>query len=235
MLRWETVSVMLAFLAGAVVSAVIILVEHQSSGKSFHLFTTYVSDRPVLNLVLGILAYLPIAAIVPLALLLLTRSGQPPRSLGLVPSFRGSDLGVGIGLAAGAFGTEILLAIAISPYLYAHRHSVNVVHIGSVPKYYIVWGLAISLTTAITEETLVNGYLLTRLEQLGWRDWPALWLSLALRTSYHLYYGLGFLLTVPFGYYATRSFQKHRRLNRVIAAHFFYDSVIFTIAILARR
>ncbi len=79
----------------------------------------------------------------------------------------------------------------------------------------------------------MNGYLVTRLQQFGWGDRAALVLSLTLRTSYHVYYGLGFLLTVPFGYLVTRSFQQHRRLNRSIAAHFLYDAVLFTIAILA--
>jgi membrane protease YdiL (CAAX protease family) len=58
---------------------------------------------------------------------------------------------------------------------------------------------------------------------------------LILRTSYHVYYGLGFLLTVPFGFFVTRSFQKHHKLNRPIMAHFLYDSILFTIAILVRR
>ena len=60
----------------------------------------------------------------------------------------------------------------------------------------------------------------------------ALVLSLILRTSYHVYYGLGFLLTVPFGYLVTRSFQKRRRLLRPIVAHFLYDGVLITIAVL---
>ena len=47
-----------------------------------------------------------------------------------------------------------------------------------------------------------------------------------------MYYGLGFLLTIPFGYFVTRSFQKHRRLTRPIAAHFLFDAVLITITIL---
>jgi hypothetical protein len=43
---------------------------------------------------------------------------------------------------------------------------------------------------------------------------------------------LGLLAAVPFGYYATRSFQKHRRLMRPIVAHFLYDAVLITIAVL---
>jgi len=107
------------------------------------------------------------------------------------------------------------------------------VHLGHEPGYYVVWGLAASALTAIAEETFVNGYLITRLQQLGWTPGRALTLSLVLRTSYHVYYGVSFLLTVPFGYFVTRSFQKHRRLNRAIAAHFLYDAVLLTIAILA--
>jgi membrane protease YdiL (CAAX protease family) len=79
---------------------------------------------------------------------------------------------------------------------------------------------------------LVNGYLITRLGQLGWTPQSALILSLVLRTSYHVYYGLGFLLTVPFGYLVTRSFQKHRRLTRPITAHFLFDAILVTISIL---
>jgi membrane protease YdiL (CAAX protease family) len=89
-----------------------------------------------------------------------------------------------------------------------------------------------SAVTAVAEETLVSGYLLTRLEQLGWKPRRALAFSLILRTSYHVYYGLGFLLTIPFGYLCTRSFQKNRRLTRPILVHFLYDTVLVSIAIL---
>jgi membrane protease YdiL (CAAX protease family) len=101
-----------------------------------------------------------------------------------------------------------------------------------VPKYYVIWGIAISAVTAVTEEVLVNGYLITRLGQLGWSPRAALAVSLILRTSYHVYYGIGFLFTVPFGYIVTRSFQKHGKLTRPIMAHFLYDAILFTISIL---
>lgn len=47
-----------------------------------------------------------------------------------------------------------------------------------------------------------------------------------------MYYGLGFLITIPFGYLMTRSFQKERRLMRPIIAHFLYDAVLISVAIL---
>jgi membrane protease YdiL (CAAX protease family) len=47
-----------------------------------------------------------------------------------------------------------------------------------------------------------------------------------------VYYGVGFLLTVPFGFFVTRSFQKHHRLSRPIVAHFLFDAILISIAIL---
>ncbi len=143
------------------------------------------------------------------------------------------DIWPGLGLAAASFGAEIPVALVLSPILVHNSSLVNRVSIGHVPAYYVIWGLAMSAITAIAEEVLMNGYLMTRLGQLGWTPRSALILSLSLRTSYHVYYGVGFLLTVPFGYFVTRSFQKHRRLNRPIAAHFIFDAVLSTIAILA--
>jgi membrane protease YdiL (CAAX protease family) len=142
------------------------------------------------------------------------------------------DLLPGIGLAASSFVAEIPVAIVLTPVIAHDSTLINKVSFGQVPHYYVIWGIAMSAITAVAEEVLVNGYLITRLGQFGWTPLSALILSLVLRTSYHVYYGLGFLLTVPFGYFVTRSFQKHRRLNTPIAAHFLFDAVLSTIAIL---
>ena len=230
-LVWETWFVMVAFLVPVVMNAVVLFAQHVAGEDAVTRFPVIVKNG-VANLVLAILVYLTVASVVPLALYLLSRTGQPPRALGLGrPSFR-QDIWPGIGLAAAAFGSEIVLLIPLSPLLQSQRKFANQVSIGHVPAYYVILGLATALITAITEECLVNGYLLTRLEQLGWPRDKALLLSLSLRTSYHIYYGIGFILTIPFGYYATRSFQKHKRLNRPIAAHFIFDATLFTIAIL---
>jgi hypothetical protein len=87
--------------------------------------------------------------------------------------------------------------------------------------------------SAVTEEVLVNGYFIMRLGQLGWTPRSSLLLSLTLRTSYHVYYGLGFFLSIPLGYLVTRSFQKHHRLTRPIMAHFLHDAMFMSIAIAA--
>ncbi len=232
-LVWETRFVMLAFLFPAVASAVILLVQHVSGVGNITRFPTIVAGHPVTNLVVGIVEYVGVAVVVPLALLMLTRTGQSPSTLGLGWPRLVQDIWPGAGLALASFAAEIPVALVLSPVLAHNSTAVNRISVGHVPDYYVIWGIAMSAITAIAEEVLVNGYLITRLGQLGWTPRSALILSLALRTSYHVYYGLGFVLTIPFGYLVTRSFQKHHRLNRSIAAHFLFDAVLSTIAILS--
>jgi membrane protease YdiL (CAAX protease family) len=228
----ETWFVMVGFLALPVMTAVVVFAQHVQGQAGISRFPVVVNN-PVLNMILGILDYLPIAAMVPVALLLLSRTGQPPSSIGLGPFRVREDLAPGLGLAALAYALTFVATIPFLPLIKRGSSLVNPVPLGHAPGYYVIWGISASATTAVAEEVFVNGYLLTRLQQLGWSPRRALALSLVLRTSYHVYYGLTFLLTVPFGYVVTRSFQKNRRLNRAIAAHFLYDAVLFTIQILA--
>jgi hypothetical protein len=226
----ETRLVMIAGLFPFITSAVVVLAAHLATGNALTQLPSITPHQPALNIILGVLDYLPTAAVVPLVLLLLLRTGQSPSSLGLTRA-RWPDLGVAAGLAAAAFGMELLLAAALIPL--EHSRLVNTAGKLHLPASYVIIGLSMSLTTAVAEEVIVNGYLLTRLDQLGWSPAKAFWLSLALRTSYHIYYGAAVVLTIPFGWLVTRSFQKHRKLTRPILTHFLFDSTLFTIAILA--
>jgi len=228
----ETWFVQIAFLFPGIVAAVDVLVAHLGGVSDINRFPTVVPGHPVENLILGIFSYLAVGVVVPIALLLLARTGQGPAALGLgVPGWH-SDLRPGLGLAAGGYGLTLLIALPFTALMTRHSSLFSQVQTGHVPKYYILYGVAVSAITAITEETLVSGYLLTRLEQFGWTPQRALLLSLTLRTSYHVYYGLGFLFTIPVGYLLSRSFQKHHRLTRPIVAHFVYDAVLITISVL---
>lgn len=232
-LVWETWLVEIIFLFPAIAAAAGALAAHVGGDSQLSRIPTIVPGHPVENLAFDVLHVAGVGMVVPLALLLLARTGQPPAVLGLgKPGWR-SDLWPGLGLAVASFLSAEALTLPFSPFIADHRSLFTQITIGHVPAYYILYGLAASAVAAITEETLVSGYLLTRLEQLGWSPRWALVLSLCLRTSYHIYYGVGFLATIPFGYYVTRSFQKHRRLTRPIVTHFLYDAVVITLAILA--
>ena len=231
--RWlvrETWFVELAFLAPVVLAAVDNFARHlRGIGNSQ--FPTVIPGHQVENLILAAASYLAVGAIVPLALLLLARTGQTPATLGLTTP-RWSDVLPGMGIAAAAYGIAIVISVSLAQLARGSQFLARPVA-PHVPAYYVLYGLIAAAVTAVTEETMVNGYLLTRLEQLGWTPGRALLLSIVLRTSYHVYYGLGFLIVIPFGYFAGRSFQKHHRLTRPVLAHFLYDAVLFTIAVLA--
>jgi membrane protease YdiL (CAAX protease family) len=227
----ETWFVELAFLVPGVMGAVDMLVA-RTGGAAVTRFPSYAAN-PAANLILGIFTYLAVAGVVPIALLLLSRSGHRPANLGLGrPRWR-ADVWPALGLVAASYGVTVVVTLLLTGLVGRNSKLLVQIPVGHVPAYYVIYGIAISAVTAVVEETLVSGYLLTRLEQLGWNPRRALALSLILRTSYHVYYGLGFLLTIPFGYLVTRSFQKRRRLLRPIIAHFLYDAVLISIAVLS--
>ncbi|HEY1446136.1 MAG TPA: CPBP family glutamic-type intramembrane protease [Acidimicrobiales bacterium] len=230
-LGWETVFVMLAFLVPGVTGAVVLFAQHISGVGTVQRFQVLIERHPLENMIIGMIAYLAVACVVPLALLLLFRTGQGPKVLGLGwPGLR-SDIGPAIGIIAASWGSEIVLLLILSPLLTRDARLNAPTPVGNVPHYYLIWGLMISATTAIAEEVLMNGYLMTRLSQLGWSPTGALILGIVLRTSYHVYYGIGFVATIPVAYFLTRSFQKRGRLTRPIVAHFLYDAVLLTIAV----
>lgn len=230
-LQWETVFMMVAFLLPGVTGAVVLFAQHISGVGSVQRFQVLIAGHPLENMIIGMLAYLAVACVVPLALLLLSRTGQGPKVLGLGwPGLR-SDIGPAIGIIGASWGTEIVLLLLLSPLLNANSRLTAPTPVGNVPHYYVIWALMISATTAIAEEVLMNGYLMTRLSQLGWSPTGALILGIVLRTSYHVYYGIGFVATIPAAYFLTRSFQKRGRLTRPIVAHFLYDAILLTIAV----
>jgi len=230
-MSWEMRFVMFAFLSSGIVGAVLIVFEHASRVNDVSRFPRIVTNQ-VLNMFLGILAYAPTLAMVPLALFLLKRTGQSRSVLGIgLPSWK-DDIVPAVGIGAAAFGGAILLAIPFAGLISKHSGLITSVSDQGFPKYYLVEAIFMSAVTAVSEEVLVNAYFITRLEQLGWSSRGALLVSLAFRTSYHVYYGIGFIFTIPFGYFVTRSYQKHRRLNRALWAHFLYDATIFTITML---
>ncbi len=231
-LVWETRFVMFAFLVTGVITAVLVFVQHFFNATSAKEFATIIYHHQVLNMFAGMFAYLTVLAPVPIALFLLSRTGQTPEVLGLGrPQFK-RDILPGLGIFAAAFAIEVALALPFTSLINHHSSLINTASANHSPKYYLVEGIFISAITAITEETIVNGYLITRLNQMGWSPRRALILSLILRTSYHVYYGIGFIFTIPLGYIVTRSFQRHHKLTRPIVAHFLYDAIIFSVGVL---
>ncbi len=85
-----------------------------------------------------------------------------------------------------------------------------------------------ALKNAVLEEVIAVGYLVERLEQMGWRLPVVVVASAVLRGSYHLYQGFGpfagnLVMGLVFGYFYVRS----RRVMPLVVAHTVLDVVAF--------
>jgi membrane protease YdiL (CAAX protease family) len=167
-------------------------------------------------------------AVVP-ALLAVHLLGRDPGgargTLGLDRARPWFDLGTGAALAA-------LIGIpGIGLYVVARQFGANVnVVPAALPN--VWWAVPVLVLSAaqnaVLEEVVVVGYLLTRLDQLGWPRWRAVAASAVLRGSYHLYQGFGAfvgnaVMGVVFGYF----FQRTRRVLPLVVAHTILDVVSF--------
>jgi uncharacterized protein len=160
-----------------------------------------------------------------LALYLLWRSGLSPARIGLARFEWRSDLGGGVALAAliGLPGLALYLAAR------ALHLNASVIPSGLSDTWWRVpMLLLVAFANGWAEEIIVVGYLLTRLEQLGVRSWPALVWSSLLRGGYHLYQGFGAGLgNVAMGLVFGYTWQRTGRLWPLIIAHGIIDAVAF--------
>ncbi|MTE22071.1 CPBP family intramembrane metalloprotease [Streptomyces sp. TRM43335] len=202
---------------------------------------SHAPDRPWLDLawqVFGIAT-----ALVPVLLVahLLTR--EPPNGGGSGPGLRGigldlrrpgSDLARGAVVAAGIGGSGLLF------YLAARASGFNLTVVPeSLPD--VWWKIPVLIASAIqnsvVEEVIVVGYLLRRLDRLGWTPTAALAASSLLRGSYHLYQGIGgFVGNVVMGVVFVLLYRRWGRVGPLVAAHALIDIVAFVgYALLAGR
>ncbi|MCW2669003.1 MAG: family intrarane metalloprotease [Frankiales bacterium] len=231
--RQEVLVALSVFPLPALITALVLLVRSAVEGTTPSQITDVLPHHHALSSVLGALLYATGGSSVLLALFLLSVSGVTMRSIGLTRKGLGADAGYGLGIVFAGFGIAFALTLLVFSIFGDHglpgAVQTNNKHYAAV---FLLQGYVVSVVTAFVEESMMSAYLLTRLGQLGWTPRKALWLSLAIRTSYHAYYGIGFLFTIPIGYLLTRSFQRRRRLLRTVGAHALYDACLFTLAIL---
>ncbi len=166
-------------------------------------------------------------ALVPVALVahLLTREGAGLRAIGFDLRRPRQDLAWGACVAAGIGGSGLLL------YLGARAAGFNLTVVPeSLP--HVWWRIPVlvlaATQNAVLEEVVVVGYLLRRLDRLGWGPGAALAASALLRGSYHLYQGLGgFVGNVVMGAVFVLLYRRWGRVGPLVAAHALIDSVAF--------
>ena len=170
--------------------------------------------RQVLGFVFGL-------APVYLVLHLVRRDGEGVAAVGLAADRPRQDLGRGLLLFV------VVAAGGLAIYLAAVALGVTrfVVPVPPLGHWWTVPALLLNAATAaLLEETIVLGYLVTRLQQLRLTPLAAVAASALLRGSYHLYQGWGgFAGNLLMGLLFGLLFLRWRRTWPFVVAHFLLD------------
>jgi len=216
MLRDEVLLVLGLSLAGSAAYALVDLLSAPIRGVAAPLFANTALVYQLLDIATSLVPVL-------LVLHFLGRSRESAASIGLDGRQPLADLGWGAMLAA------VVGAVGLGVYVAAVELGLNR-SVVPVPPLGHWWTVPVLLLGAarsgLLEEVIVCGYLLRRLDQLGWSKGRALWASALLRGAYHLYQGYGgFAGNVVLGLFFGRVYQRRGRTTPLVIAHFLIDAV----------
>ena len=230
LLSWEIFAVFAVSLGASGLYALIQLIGSLTAPKALGkqqavLNGSLAPGRPTLDLILQVTSIAIDLAPVVLVFYLIAREGETPSVIGFDARRPGQDLLRGAVLAAVIGGSGLGL------YLTAFHlgFSLNVVA-ESLPN--VWWRIPVLILSAahdgILEEVLVIGYLLRRLDQLGWRPSRAIAFSAVLRGSYHLYQGFGgFIGNAIMGTIFALCYRRWGRVMPLVIAHTLIDMGAF--------
>ncbi|MGP2440031.1 CPBP family intramembrane glutamic endopeptidase [Streptomyces sp. JW3] len=162
-------------------------------------------------------------ALVPVALVahLLLREGRSLRVLGFDRTRPGPDLLRGAVIAA------VIGSSGIAFYLAARGLGFNLTVVPeALPEVWWKYPVLIlsAVQNSVLEEVIVVGYLLRRLDQLGWTPRASLVASSVLRGSYHLYQGIGgFVGNMVMGVVFAYLYRRWGRVGPLVVAHSLLD------------
>src|SRR5450755_4362928 len=230
LIGWEIFSVFAVSLGASGLYALIQLIGSLTASKSLGkqqavLNGSLAPGRPTLDLFLQLTSTAIGLAPVVLVLYLIAREGETPSVIGFDTRRPGQDLLRGAALAAVIGGSGLGLYLAA----FHLGFNLNVVA-ESLPN--VWWRIPVLIFSAaqngLLEETLVIGYLLRRLDQMGWRPSWAIAFSATLRGSYHLYQGFGgFIGNAVMGTIFALCYRRWGRVMPLVIAHTLIDMGAF--------
>jgi hypothetical protein len=230
LLWWEIIAVFGVSLGGSGLYALIELIGSLTATRSLGKQTATLNGslapgRPTLDLFLQLTNTLLGVAPVVLALYLIAREGETPAVIGLDGRHKAQDL------ARGALVAAVIGGIGLGWILAAFHLGFNLnVVAENLPN--VWWRIPVLILSAaqngLLEEVLVIGFLLRRLDQLGFRSSRAIAISATVRGSYHLYQGFGgFLGNAVMGVVFGFLYRRWGRVTPLVIAHTLIDMGAF--------
>lgn len=169
------------------------------------------------------------ASVLGLLVYVLFRQGRNLTNIGLSLSWK--DVPRSIGLALVAAVVTVLAEYGLyygTSYLTGHRSGWRARNLGfllgSRSPWSALWLLINTLVNPWVEELLARAYIMSEVRWLTGRWWPAVFVSVALQSAYHLYQGVLPALSyaalfLTFALYYART----GRIFPVILAHLYFD------------
>ncbi len=119
---------------------------------------------------------------------------------------------------------QIALSLLLATIPYAERLSANV-QIGTDVSFVdlAITAIPAAICAGLLEEIVVLGFAYRMLERLGLSDRAILTILVALRMSFHLYYGLTAIVLLPWAFVSVIFYRRYRRLWPLIIGHAAWD------------
>jgi hypothetical protein len=163
------------------------------------------------------------AALAVIVVLALSRfRGVRRAQLGLRPrwaarrAYRWQAFGITVIFAASLFAVGLLL----------HWVTPNAHYPFLEPSaWHLLYELPAAVNAGVVEELVVVAFFVTTLEQARTRVWIIYAVGIALRLSYHIYYGPGVVVFVLWAAAAIWLFRRTRRITPLIVAHVAWDAL----------
>ncbi len=220
---WEILVVLSIFPGEAVASALISLAQTLTNYDNGSAHSPALTPRhPVLGALLLSLDLILSTGPALVALYLLTVSGGRARAIGLDLTRPRADLARAAKVVLYAFVPGFLL-LGFLIHLTPHIHLITDPTKPALPLWFAIPAVVTSINAGIVEEIVVLGFLVHRLEQRGWDGWQLYAVCIAVRISYHLYYGTGAIGLTVWAGMMVLLYRRRRRLLTFIAAHVLWD------------
>lgn len=223
---WEILVVLAIFPGVAVSSALVALAQTLAnySDNATHTPNLLPGHGSVSALLLLVIVVWDLAPAL-LVLYLLRLSGGGLRAIGLDRSTPRADIARSGKVVLYAFVPGFLLLAFLTPL--TPHHDKLAQDPGHLALLFLLPSLVQALSAGVVEEIVVLGFLVHRLEQRGWDGWQLYAVCIAVRVSFHLYYGTGALGLIVWAGMSVFLYRRRRRVLTFIVAHAAWDVQAF--------
>jgi Type II CAAX prenyl endopeptidase Rce1-like len=223
---WELLLVLAIFPLGSAYQAIIDLIQRIQTHVPVTSHDIPPINGPWLAATLSVVPLIAELSVAALVVYLLIRSGEGTGSLNLGWSGLRIDLALVLPIFIVVFWFPEGLGAHVVSWLHLHGFYLYPAPPSMTRSALTFAQLAQSVTAGVLEEVVVLAYLVRRLEQRGFGAAAVVAIDVAVRISYHLYYGWNVIPIALWALVSVLAYRRVRRLLPFILCHIAWDAAI---------